>query len=112
MKQEGRAYDSPAAYEDIAVPKNSIVAPVIGVGAIGLGFALVWHIWWLVAVSFVIIWGAVIARSCVTETERVIPASKVRADHEAWLQQVRQCAATSREQEDTRVNVGRAEVLV
>ena len=111
LKEQGKAYASPTAYEDILVPKNSIVAPVIGVGAIALGFALVWHIWWLVAFGFVTIWAAVIARSFVKETERVIPASKVRADHEAWLAQVRECATASREQEDTSANVGRAEVL-
>ncbi|MBT3812416.1 MAG: cytochrome ubiquinol oxidase subunit I, partial [Gammaproteobacteria bacterium] len=111
IKQQGQAYASPIAYEDIVVPKNSIVAPVIGIAAIMFGFALVWHIWWLVVFSFVCMWGAVIARSFVTETERVIPASKVRADNEAWLQQVRECATTPREQENTSVNVGRAEVL-
>jgi cytochrome o ubiquinol oxidase subunit 1 len=87
------------------------VAPVIGIAAIVFGFALVWHIWWLVIVSFAAMWGAVIARSFVTETERVIPASEVRKDHEAWLQQVRASAAVPRELEDTRSNVGLAQVL-
>jgi cytochrome o ubiquinol oxidase subunit 1 len=56
-------------------------------------------------------WGAVIARSFVTETERVIPASEVMAEHEAWLQRVRASVETPRELEDTRSNVGRAQVL-
>jgi cytochrome o ubiquinol oxidase subunit 1 len=88
-----------------------MVAPVIGVAAILFGFALVWQIWWLVIVSFVAMWGAVIARSFVVDTERVIPASEVRASHEAWLQTVRECAVTSREQENTSGNAGRAEVI-
>jgi cytochrome o ubiquinol oxidase subunit 1 len=111
MKQQQQAYLSPSVYEDIAVPKNSIVAPVIGIAAIAFGFALVWHIWWLVILSFATMWGTVIARSFVVETERVIPASEVQAVNEAWLQRVREAAATPREQEDTSGNVGRAEVL-
>lgn len=111
MKQHQQAYTSPETYEDIEIPKNSVVAPVIGIAGIACGFALVWHIWWLVGVAFLTMWGAVIARSFVTQTERVIPASDVRATHEAWLQSVRQAAATPREQEDTTSNVGRAQVL-
>jgi cytochrome o ubiquinol oxidase subunit 1 len=110
MKKNKQAYTSTLAYEDIAVPKNSIVAPVIGIAGILFGFALVWHMWWLVVLSFVTMWGAVVARSFVTETERVIPASEVRADHEAWLRRVRESAATPRELEDESSNVGRAEV--
>lgn len=111
MKKNGQAYASPEAYQDIEVPKNSMVAPVIGIAAIAFGFALVWHIWWLVIASFMTMWGAVIARSFVTRTERVIPASEVRATHESWLGSVRQAAATPREREDTSGNIGRAEVL-
>ena len=111
MKEHKKAYLSPDNYEDITVPKNRMVAPVIGVAAIVFGFALVWHIWWLAIVSFTGIWGTVIARSFVTETERVIPASEVRADHEAWLARVREAPVTPREREDTSDNVGRAEVL-
>jgi hypothetical protein len=33
------------------------------------------------------------------------------AEHEAWLQRVRASAETPRELEDTRSNVGRAQVL-
>jgi cytochrome o ubiquinol oxidase subunit 1 len=112
MKKNQQAYSSPDAYEDIEVPKNSVVAPVIGIAAILFGFALVWHIWWLVIVSFVSMWTAVIARCFVTETERVIPASEVRATHEAWLQSVRASAATPREHEDSSRNAGRAELFV
>jgi cytochrome o ubiquinol oxidase subunit I len=111
MKRQQQAYTSPTTYDDITVPNNSVVAPAIGVAAICFGFALVWHIWWLVIVSFVAIWGVVIARSFVTETERVIPAGEVRATHEAWLQRVRETIVTPREQENTLSNAGRAEVV-
>jgi cytochrome o ubiquinol oxidase subunit 1 len=112
IKKQQQAYVSPVAYADIEVPRNSIVAPVIGIAAILFGFGLVWHIWWLVIVSFVSMWAAVIARSFVTETERVIPASVVRATHETWLQSVRESAVTPREREDSSSNAGRAEVFV
>ena len=47
-KKAGQAYRSPAAYEDIEVPRNTATAPLIGLFACAWAFGLVWHIWWLV----------------------------------------------------------------
>jgi Heme/copper-type cytochrome/quinol oxidases, subunit 1 len=43
--------DEPA-YADIELPRNSATGVVCAFFATFLGFALIWHIWWLAAVSF------------------------------------------------------------
>lgn len=53
MKKEGTAYQQPAHYEPIHMPKNTAAGIVISAFALVMGFALVWHIWWLVGVSFI-----------------------------------------------------------
>ncbi|MGC3872478.1 cbb3-type cytochrome c oxidase subunit I [Halomonas sp. GXIMD04776] len=109
MKQHGEAHASPPRYEDIQLPRNSSVAPVIGAASLVLGFALTWHIWWLTIVTFLVIWGAVIARSFCRDTERMISASQVQEEHERWLRMVRTLPATPREKETTTANRGLAE---
>ncbi|MES1925549.1 cbb3-type cytochrome c oxidase subunit I [Salinisphaera sp. T31B1] len=108
MKHHGTAYTAADEYEDIQIPKNSAVAPVIAVFAVLLGFALTWHIWWLTIVSLVGIWAAVIARSFYQDTEHTIPARQVREEHENWLQSLREIKAVTREQETTPANRGLA----
>src|SRR5262249_61233146 len=43
--------DEPA-YADIELPRNSATGFVCAFFATFLGFALIWHIWWLAAASF------------------------------------------------------------
>ncbi len=64
MKQKGEEQQA-ADYEPILVPKNSPVGFVLAFVAVAMGFALVWHIWWMaslalggvLAVVFVSTWG-------------------------------------------------------
>ena len=35
------------------MPKNTSVGFIISLFSLGFGFAMIWHIWWLVAVSSV-----------------------------------------------------------
>ena len=46
-KRDGTAYAAPEAYEDIEMPRNSAVGPVLGVLGAATAFGLVWHMWWL-----------------------------------------------------------------
>ena len=77
MKERGVAYQRPRAYEDIEMPKNSVVGVVLGGLAFVLGFAVVWHIWWLVAVWGLGMWVVLIARSSDDETEYRLSAAEV-----------------------------------
>ncbi len=111
MKRRGIAYARPEAYTDIAMPKNSAVGPIIGLAGAGLGFALTWHIGWLAVLGFSVIVGAVIARSFVRETERLIPAASVREHHERWLDAVAATPRVPRVQELCPSNRGHAEPM-
>ncbi len=52
-KENGIAYAKPTKYEDIHMPTNRAAGFVIAMFITTMGFALIWHIWWLVAITFV-----------------------------------------------------------
>jgi cytochrome o ubiquinol oxidase subunit I len=51
IRQRARLDDEPR-YEDIEVPRNSATGFVCAFFATFMGFALIWHIWWLVGAAF------------------------------------------------------------
>jgi cytochrome o ubiquinol oxidase subunit 1 len=110
MKRGGKAYRAPDAYEDIVMPGNSAVGVAIGMAGAAIGFALVWHIWWLAIAGLVFASGAVIARSFVRQTTRVISAREVKRTEARWLRAVAAAPAISRDDEITSANLGLAEV--
>lgn len=54
-KQTGYAHQNSNNYHDILMPKNSSVGLFIGLFSLIFGFAMVWHIWWLVVLSMLAI---------------------------------------------------------
>jgi cytochrome o ubiquinol oxidase subunit 1 len=83
---------------------------MIGVAGTAAGFGLVWHIWGLAIAGFVAVWAAVIVRSFMRDTIRVIPAGEVRQTEEHWLRAVNQATGVTRDDETTEANRGLAEV--
>lgn len=79
MKQRGVAYQRPERYEDIVMPKNSAFGVLIGAIAFVLGFAMVWHMWWLGILSAIAAVIVIIVRSSNDDTDIVFPASAVEA---------------------------------
>ena len=77
MKARGLAYRRPDKYVDITLPKNSFLAAIIGGAAFVFGFAMVWYIWWLAALSLAAIFAAIVIRASDGDTEYTIPASEV-----------------------------------
>ena len=81
MKKENKITN--LKYEDIKMPKNTPMGIYLAGFIFLFGFSLVWHIFWLTAVSLI---GAVvifIIRSMDEETEYIIPAKEVeRMDKE------------------------------
>jgi cytochrome o ubiquinol oxidase subunit I len=53
MKQKGVAHRPFAAYRPIHMPRNTGTGIIISAFAAALGFALIWHIWWLAVASFI-----------------------------------------------------------
>ncbi|MBI1398014.1 MAG: cytochrome ubiquinol oxidase subunit I [Betaproteobacteria bacterium] len=107
-KEEGCAYQSPDTYRDIELPRNSAMGPVTGAIGFALGFGLVWHIWWLVILSFLAAVTTLIVRGFARDTTRVVPADEVRREHLRWIAAVNATTAVSRVDECRPVNDGRA----
>ena len=110
MKARGEAYRQPIAYADIELPRNSGMGPVLAVAGAACGFGLVWHIWWMVIAAFLLAVGAVIARSFVVETTRIIPAREVRRTEERWLRAVASYRPAGRDDETEPDNHGLADL--
>lgn len=107
-KEQGRAYRQPDTYVDIELPKNSAMGPAIAAIGFILAFGLVWHIWWLVIVSFLAAIASMIVRGFARDTTRVVSAQQVRCEHHRWIDAVAASTAVSRADECHSVNVGLA----
>ncbi len=107
-KLNGTAFQIPAEWEDVEMPRNSVLGPVLGLAGFLGAFGLVWYMWWLVALSALAALGAIIGRSFVRDTTVTISSSQVRADHIAWVEAVRALPRTTRADETGRQNTGRA----
>ncbi|MFS4436581.1 cytochrome o ubiquinol oxidase subunit I [Paracoccaceae bacterium GXU_MW_L88] len=82
MKANG--YERPkSGFLPIHMPKNSGMGVVIAGISVVLGFALVWHIWWLVAVSFIAVLAAIIWHTFNYDRDYYIPEAEVTATEEA-----------------------------
>jgi cytochrome o ubiquinol oxidase subunit 1 len=70
-------------YADIEMPRNSATGVVSAFFATFLGFAMIWHIWWLAAVSFLGAFATLVAFAWRDRTEILVPAEEVaRIDRE------------------------------
>ena len=107
-KENGTAYPSADAYEDIEMPRNTAIGFVLCVLSGVWMFALVWWIWWLAILMTVLMILAVIIWTFNTDTEEVIPAEVVREQHEAWLDLVRKSRPVNRDLETASENRGLA----
>lgn len=68
---------SPLVYEDIHMPKNTPMGMYIGALALVCGFAIIWHIVWLAALSFTGIIIVAIIRLSGDDTYYYVPAAEV-----------------------------------
>jgi cytochrome o ubiquinol oxidase subunit 1 len=64
-------------YQDIEMPRNSATGFVCAFFATIMGFALIWHIWWMVAASFVGAFATFVVFAWRDRTEELIPAAEV-----------------------------------
>ena len=80
MKQaaiaQERLYDEPD-YKAIEMPRNSPTGFITAIFATIIGFALIWHIWWLVALGFVGAYATFVVFAWRDEDEYEIPAEEV-----------------------------------
>jgi cytochrome o ubiquinol oxidase subunit 1 len=85
-------------YEEIEVPRNSATGFVCAFFATFMGFALIWHIWWLVAVSAVGAFATFVVFAWRDRAETVIPVEEVARINRA-NRQARSEALASRQPE-------------
>lgn len=59
------------------MPKNTGLGIAISGVALILGFAVIWHMWWLALLSLLGIIACIMIRANQEETEYIIPAAEV-----------------------------------
>ncbi len=90
---QGKSVQKPA-YQDIHMPKNTSTGFFIGALSGLFGFGMVWQIPWLIAVGFIGVLVAMVARSFSTDTDYYVKAADVEAT-EAKYAALRQRGASS-----------------
>jgi cytochrome o ubiquinol oxidase subunit 1 len=78
----------PRKYEPIHMPRSTGVPFILNVFILLLGFALIWHIWWLVGTSFVATIVTLIIRSYDDDTDYSVPAEEVERIENALMTRV------------------------
>lgn len=76
-KQSGMSLPSSPPYTDIHMPKDTPMAIYIAACAFTMGFAIIWHIFWLAAVTLLALVALVIARLSSDETSYYLPADVI-----------------------------------
>ncbi|AOU97926.1 cytochrome o ubiquinol oxidase subunit I [Acidihalobacter yilgarnensis] len=76
-RQHGLTSLRPDHYVDIHMPKNTAVPLILGMLSLAFGFAMVWRIWWLAAVSAIAMLIVILYRSFDKDTDYIIPAADV-----------------------------------
>ncbi|MCY4127587.1 MAG: cytochrome o ubiquinol oxidase subunit I, partial [Pseudomonas sp.] len=77
MKEKGVKTLAEMDFRKIHMPRNTSLGLVLGVLSTVLGFALIWHIWWLVIASSLAVIATLIVRSYDPNTDYCIPAEAV-----------------------------------
>jgi cytochrome o ubiquinol oxidase subunit 1 len=74
-------------YRDIEIPRNSATGFVCAFFATIMGFALIWHIWWMVAAGAIGAFATFVVFAWRDHDEDVVPAEEVaRIDRRHWAQ--------------------------
>jgi len=79
MKRRAREQTAAAEpdYDDIEMPRNSATGFICAFFSTIMGFALIWHIWWMVGVAFVGAYATFVVLAWRDRHEVVIPAHDV-----------------------------------
>jgi cytochrome o ubiquinol oxidase subunit 1 len=89
MKQAGRATAQPATpgnYEPLEMPRNTPVGVILAFFSVIAGFALIWHIWWLVIIGLIGLAVTALNHAWAVDREMVIPVDEVAAFERARAQ--------------------------
>ncbi|MBB6056010.1 cytochrome o ubiquinol oxidase subunit I [Tolumonas osonensis] len=90
MKEKGTAYQRPAKYKEIHMPKNTGAGVIISLFSLIMGFALIWYIWWLAAVGFVGVIATWIAYSFNKDVDYYVPIDVVKKTEDEHFAKMKQ----------------------
>ena len=77
MKGRGRTRHAVEDYRDIHMPRNTSAGLFVGLFSLAIGFALVWHIWWLAIAGLLGVIVTLILRSYNNDIDYTISAEAV-----------------------------------
>ena len=105
-KRAADPWRAPDEYCDIEMPANTAHGLLIAGASFGLGFAMVWHIWWLAILSFLAIPAIVALRAMRVIEPRIVRAAEVEEADRRFRQEVASLAPVTRADEETERNRG------
>ncbi|MDB6015349.1 MAG: cyoB [Gammaproteobacteria bacterium] len=86
ISQQRNTAAIPPTYTSLHVPKNNPTGIFTAVCAVVLGFALIWHIWWMAALGLLGAIAVLLMQAWRTDTEVLIPAEEIaRFERESTL---------------------------
>lgn len=88
MKEKGEAYRAPARYAPIHMPNNTSAGVVIGAFTTVMGFALIWHIWWLAALGLLGVIGGALGRAYESDKDYYVQPEDIEAIERRHRQQM------------------------
>ena len=77
MKEHGIPYRAEAPFSAIHMPRNSWVGVAMGAFTFTFGFAMVWHIWWMAALSTLALLALVVVRANDENVDYMLSAEDV-----------------------------------
>jgi cytochrome o ubiquinol oxidase subunit 1 len=84
MKRKGLK-PAETAYQPIEMPRNSPAGFIIAFFAVVTGFALIWHIWWIVVLGLLAAAAVVLVSGWSDDRDREIPAAEIARMERARL---------------------------
>lgn len=87
-KEKGTAYQRPAAYSDIPMPKNVPYGVYQGIATFFFGFGMIWYIWWMAILGLVATVVILIVSGSNDDTEYVITAAEVKKIEDAHYERL------------------------
>ncbi|MGB3383471.1 MAG: cytochrome o ubiquinol oxidase subunit I [Marinomonas sp.] len=88
MKEKGEAYVRHESYEAIHMPKNTAAGILISGCITVMGFALIWHIWWLAALGLFSAFVSLVVRAYTKDVDYYVQPDEVARIEKAHLDSV------------------------
>jgi cytochrome o ubiquinol oxidase subunit 1 len=67
----------PVRFHDIHMPRNTAAGGLVGAFSLVLGFALVWHIWWMAVAGALGVFATLLIRAADDDVDYYVPAAEV-----------------------------------